>query len=382
MRAGLSLVALTLLGCGTTPVATDGTIADAASDDAGGDAHVTPIEAGTDASLPIDASTPVRSLVYVGLGTGDLVTLDGESLDELSRTRTGNYPSFVAASPDGSHLYVVHEGADELASIAVATDGVTTVVDRMPASGGPTHVSIDHAARWVMTASYGSGEVHVFPITATGSIGASVTTVVAGMNAHQIVADRDDAFVYVPCLGIDSVIGFALDQATGQLTRVGASMGGGDGARHLALSPDGTRAYLLNELSGEIDVFAVLGTGLLDHLSTVSSLPPGFTGGAASAEIAITSDGRFLYASNRGPNTIAVFSISGDTLSLVEHEPSGGGHPRSMSLSLDERRLLVANRDDENVTVFDVDRADGSLTSARTLSLPGRPFFVGAFVAP
>lgn len=381
MRAVLA-VALGLVACTAAPVADDATTVDASRHDAGGDASMT--EAGTDAGsadVGSDASVPVRSFVYVGLASGDLVTLDGATLDELSRTRTGNYPSFVAASPDGSHLYVIHEGADELASVSVATDGTTTVLDRETASGGPTHVSIDHAARWVFTASYGSGEVHVFPITTSGTIAASVFTDTAGANAHAIVANRSDALVYVPCLGIDSVIGYALDGATGRLTRMGASTGSGDGARHLALSPDGTRAYVLNELSGEIDVFEVLGTGLLTHLSTVSSLPPGYTGAASSAEILITRDGRFLYASNRGPNTIAAFAISGDTLTPVEHEPSGGGHPRSMSLSLDERRLLVANRDSDNVTVFDV-AADGSLTSVRTLDFPGHPFFVGAFVAP
>jgi 6-phosphogluconolactonase len=392
MKARFALLglALALSGCPSAPVSDDATTVDAAHHDAGGDAQMSPTEAGldaaptdasgTDATAP-DAAVPARSFVYVGLASGDLVTLDGETLDELSRTRTGDFPSFVAPSPDGSHLYVIHEGANELASVSVAADGTTTVLDREPASGGPTHVSIDHGARWVFTASYGSGEVHVFPITASGSIAASVFTATAGANAHMILADHEDAFVYVPCLGIDSVVGYSLDGATGALTRVGASMGDGDGARHIALSPDGTRAYLLSELSGEIDVFAVLGTGLLTHLTTVSSLPPGHTGSNASAEILITRDGRFVYASNRGPDSIAVFRTSGDTLTLIEHEPSGGAHPRSMSLTLDERQLLVANRDSDNVTVFDV-AADGSLTPTRTLAIPGRPFFVGAFVAP
>lgn len=395
MKARIALLSLTLAGCPSASVPGDATTADAAGRDAGGDARVAPSDSATDAPItdaPIadapsrdagsDAAVPTRSFVYVGLASGDLVTLDGVSLDELSRTRTGDFPSFVAASPDGARLYVIHEGDGELASVSVASDGTTTVLDREAASGGPTHVSIDHAARWVFTASYGSGEVHVFPITASGSIAASVFTATAGANAHAIVPDASDAFVYVPCLGIDSVVGYALNGTTGQLTRVGASMGDGNGARHMALSPDGAHAYVLNELSGEIDVFAVLGTGLLSRVSTVSSLPASFSGAASSAEIVITRDGRFVYASNRGPNTIAVFAVSGDTLTLVEHEPSGGDHPRSMSLSLDERRLLVANRDSDNVTVFDVDTGDGTLTPVGTLDFAGRPFFVGAFVAP
>jgi 6-phosphogluconolactonase len=381
-RALVGLALTMLVGCPAPAVTSDATTADAAH--AGGDSGAIDgsIDTGADAPLTPDASMPQRSFVYVGLASGDLVTLDGATLDELSRTRTGDFPSFLAASPDGSHLYVIHESADELASVAVASDGTTTVLDRQPASGGPTHVSIDHGARWVFTASYGSGEVHVFPITAAGSIGASVFTGAAGANAHMILADHDDAFVYVPCLGIDSVVGYALDASTGQLSGRHASMGGGDGARHIALSPDGAHAYVLNELSGEIDVFEVQGGGALRSLSTVSALPAGFTGTNASAEILLTRDGRFLYASNRGPDLVAVFAVSGDVLTLVEHEPSGGGHPRSMGLSLDERTLLVANRDSDNVTVFDVDPSTGALTSSRTLAFPGRPFFVGAFVAP
>ncbi len=395
MRACLALASvLGIVGCSSDPgpAAFDAAGADAAGVDAGGvrpdaragaDAAVTDAAAGLDAGEPpADAGPPRRTFVYVGLASGDLVTLDGATLAEVARTRTGNFPSFVTASPDGTHLYAVHESANEVVAIAVSADGTTRVVSRQSAPGGPTHVSIDRGARFVFTASYGSGEVGVYPIAADGTVGARAFGEIAGSHAHAIVADAASAYVYVPCLGIDRVVGYTLDTTTGRLTRVGESMGAGDGPRHLALSPDGARAYVIDELSSEIDVFDVLGTGLLTRLSTVSTLPAGFTGANSGAEILATSDGRHVYASNRGHDSVAVLATGGDTLTLVEHEPSGGGHPRSMALSVDERRLLVANRDSNNVTVLDVDAVTGALAFVRTLAVDAQPYFVGELLAP
>jgi len=350
----------------------DGATLDAAQPDAAGD----------DAGSSLDAGAPRRTFVYVGLSNGNLLTLDGRTLAELSRTDTGNFPEFVTATADGAHLYAVQGSDNEVIALSVATDGTTRVVSRQAAPGGPTHLSIDHEARFVFTASYGSGEIGVYPIAADGTLGARVFTEVAGRNAHAIVVDALAEHVYVPCLGIDRVVGYTLDTRTGQLTRVGESAGNGDGPRHMALSPSGSRAYVVDELSSEIDVFDVLGTGRLTRLSTVPTLPASFTGGNTGAEILITRDGRHVYSSNRGHDSVAVFATTADSLTLVEHEPTDGGHPRSMGLSVDERRLYVANRDSENIAIFDVDTDSGALTYVRTLSVDAQPYFVGDFVAP
>lgn len=380
------LLALALVSCGDDDPP-------AASRDASTDAPSTPRDAATldaarlDAAIDDgggspDAGAPRRTFVYVGLSNGNLLTLDGDTLEELSRTDTGNYPEFVTATADGAHLYAVQGPDNEVIGLTVATDGTTRVISRRPAPGGPTHLSIDREARFVFTASYGSGEIGVYPIAADGMLGARVFTEIAGRNAHAIVVDALAEHVYVPCLGIDRVVGYTLDASTGQLTRVGESAGNGDGPRHMALSPDGSRAYVVDELSSEIDVFDVLGTGRLTRLSTVPTLPATFTGRNTGAEILISGDGRHVYSSNRGHDSVAVFATTADSLTLVEHEPTDGGHPRSMGLSVDERRLYVANRDSDNVAIFDVDADSGALTHVRTLTVDAQPYFVGDFVAP
>jgi len=385
--AATLLLALALVGCTSddppdaaapndassdAPTPRDGATPDAARPDAAiGDSGSSP-----------DAGAPRRTFVYVGLSNGNLLTLDGNTLEELSRTDTGNFPEFVTATADGAHLYAVQGSDNEVIALSVATDGTTRVVSRQAAPGGPTHLSIDHEARFVFTASYGSGEIGVYPIAADGMLGARVFTEIAGRNAHAIVVDALAEHVYVPCLGIDRVVGYTLDTSSGQLTRVGESAGNGDGPRHMALSPDGSRAYLVDELSSEIDIFDVLGTGRLTRLSTVPTLPATFTGANTGAEILITRDGRHVYSSNRGHDSVAVFATTADSLTLVEHEPTDGEHPRSMGLSVDDRRLYVANRDSENIAIFGVDADSGALTYVRTLTVDAQPYFVGDFVAP
>jgi len=385
--AATLLLALALVGCTSddppdaaapndassdAPTPRDGATPDAARPDAAiGDSGSSP-----------DAGAPRRTFVYVGLSNGNLLTLDGNTLEELSRADTGNFPEFVTATADGAHLYAVQGSDNEVIALSVATDGTTRVVSRQAAPGGPTHLSIDHEARFVFTASYGSGEIGVYPIAADGMLGARVFTEIAGRNAHAIVVDALAEHVYVPCLGIDRVVGYTLDTSSGQLTRVGESAGNGDGPRHMALSPDGSRAYLVDELSSEIDIFDVLGTGRLTRLSTVPTLPATFTGANTGAEILITRDGRHVYSSNRGHDSVAVFATTADSLTLVEHEPTDGEHPRSMGLSVDDRRLYVANRDSENIAIFGVDADSGALTYVRTLTVDAQPYFVGDFVAP
>jgi len=332
-----------------------------------------------------DASVAVRTFVYVGLTTGDLVTLDGATLGEVARTHTGNFPSFIASSADGAHLYVVHESGNELASIDVAHDGRTSVTSRRSALGGPTFVAIDHAGRHVFTASYGSGQVYAFGIAADGTLAATPTsTAVVGTHAHQSVPNASDTFLYVPCLGDDRVVVEHIG-VDGSLTPASSTnVATGAGPRHLALTADGHFAYLIDETGSTLDVLSVdATTGALTDVQTVSTLPAGFTGTNACAEVLVSADQRFVYGSNRGHDSVVVFArdATSGRLTLVEHEPVGGMHPRSMTLSRDAAHLYVAARDSDLIAVFDVG-VDGRLTAARTLPMPGHPYFIGEMPAP
>jgi 6-phosphogluconolactonase len=386
-RASWTVLALLTTACATTTGSDDaGSDARSTAPDAGGDTSGSDAgrDAGSDGGL--DAATPpARTFVYVGLTSGDLLTLDPATLTEVSRTRTGDFPSFVAASADGAHLYVVNETANEVVSLDVSVAGVTTVTGRQPAPGGPTHVAIDHAERHVFVASYGSGHVHVYTLDAAGAITtpASTDDTTCAHNAHEAVISDDDALLYVPCLGDDAVqvrhvaATGALSAASTFHTAVGA------GPRHLAFSRDRRFAYVLDELGSTLDVASVAASGALTSVQTITTLPAGFTGTNACAEVLVSEDDTHVYASNRGHDSVAVFSRDATTgrVTLLEHEPTGGMHPRSMTLSPGGARLLVADRDSSVLVVLDV-AADGRLSPSRSLPQPGRPYFVGEFPAP
>ncbi len=388
MRAWL-VVPILLAACATTGAGVDGgRDAGAAQDgararDTSGSDDATPSDA-AGAEAGADAGLPTRTFVYVGLATGDLVTLDGATLRELARARTGDFPSFVAASADGAHLYVVHESADEVASIDVARDGTTTVTERQPALGGPTHVALDPAGQHVFVASYGSGRVSVYALDGSGALSRPASSdAVTCAHAHQVVPSAAGDVLYVPCLGDDTVVVRRIG-AGGLLTPASvASTAAGAGPRHLALSRDGRFAYVIDELGSAIDVFAVGVDGALASVETVPTLPTGFTGTNACAEVLVSRDDRFVYGSNRGHESVVVFARdpSSGRLTLVEHEPAGGMHPRSMALSRDGAHLYVADRDSDVLVVLDV-ASDGRLSLARTLRVAGRPYFVGEFLAP
>lgn len=372
---------LSLIACGGPANEADtGTMHDAAT--TGVDAAHDAASAADDARAP-DASTPRRTFVYVGLTSGDLVTLDGETLAELSRTRTGNFPSFVAATADGAHLFVVHEGASELAAVDVAPDGTTTVSARRSAPGGPTHVALDPSETHVLVASYGDGHVYGYGVSSGALVAGPTDNAICGAHAHQAVFDASGAFALVPCLGDDAVRTLARGAGEAWAETSHASTAPGAGPRHLALSPDGRFAYVLDELGGTLDVFSVAGGGVLSPVQTVSTLPDGFSGTNACAEVLVSADGAHVYASNRGHDSIAVFAREAATgrVTLVEREPVGGQHPRSMTLARGGSQLYVAARDSDLVAIFDV-ASDGSLSPARTLSIPGHPYFIGEFAAP
>jgi 6-phosphogluconolactonase len=378
------LGALLLASCGGSAALDGGLDAASSRHDAGGDAgHL------DDAGQERDAGMTRTTFVYVGLTDGTLVTfaLDAAVLTETSRTTTGDFPSFLAPSPDGRFLYVVHENADEIASLAVdPLDGGVRVVNRQSSmGGGPTHVAVSPDGRFAFAANYNGGSVPVFPIATDGSLGAAIDVESPGAQAHAVVVDAASAHVYVPCKGSDLVAQFGLS-ASGleALDPPSVATASGAGPRHLVLSTDERFAYVIDELDSTITVFPRAPDGRLGASTRpLSTLPSGFTGANTTAEILLHPSGRFLFGTNRGHDSIVRLRVEPDgSLAVLGHEPSRGDGPRSMALTPDGDFLLVANQRSRDVQVFAVDPTDGSLAHVSAITTDADAFFVGAFPIP
>ena len=315
---------------------------------------------------------------------------------------TAKNPSFLAIHPRLPVVYAVSEVADAEgrptgAVLSFAIDEATgrlTPKNHRPSGGkGPCHVSVDRAGRVVLAANYGGGSVICLGLTADGSLapvaagqpggflqhaGRSVHPKrQEGPHGHSIVPAPDGRFAIACDLGLDKVFVHALDvdQATLTPHRFAATAAGA-GPRHFALHPAGRFGYSVNELDRTVTAFAFdAGAGTLEPFQTLSTLPADVvdTAGFSTAEIVAHPGGRFLYASNRGHDTIAVYAIDRDTgrLTLEGIEPIRGKTPRNFTIDPSGRYLLAAGQHSNTVTVFAIDAETGTLTfTGQSLDLP------------
>jgi 6-phosphogluconolactonase len=345
------------------------------------------------------ARTPARApremLVYVGTYTTGksegiyLLRLDLSS-GELSRVGTTKgvvNPSYLTLDRGRRRLYAVNEveefaGRKSGAVSAFAVDqrtGGLRLLNQQPSMGGaPCYVSPDASGRFVLVANYVGGNVAVLPARGDGSLGEATDVKQdegsgvnrerqEGPHAHCILQDASGRHVYACDLGTDKVMIYRLDAKAGKLipnAQPWAQVKPGAGPRHLTFHPGGRRAYLMNELASTVTVFAhdpVRGT--LKELQTVSALPEDFKGANTGADIHASPDGRFLYSSNRGHDSIAVFKIDAraGTLALVGHTPTQGRTPRNFAVDPTGALLLVANQNSDTVVTFRRDARTGEL---------------------
>jgi len=252
----------------------------------------------------------------------------------------------------------------------------------------PCHVTLDKTGKWLFVANYNSGSVAAFPIHADGSLGEAASFVQhsgssasperqAGPHVHEVVVSADNRFVMVPDLGLDQVVVYRFDPVKGSLTPNTppfAKVAPGSGPRHLAFRSDGRYAYVLNEMLATVTGFQYDSkTGSLKEVQTLKTLPAGFTGTNSSAEIAVHANGKFLYASNRGHDSIAIFHIDPlkGTLTPAGDVPTQGKTPRNFRIDPSGRYLIAANQDSNNVVVFAIDPKTGGLTPTGTnLTVP------------
>ena len=301
-------------------------------------------------------------------------------------------PSFVALSPDGKFLYAAIEaGGGAVAAFAVGAGGKLTKLNQQATGGdGTCHVWVDATGRNVLAANYGGGSIACLRTNADGSLGersAFVQFEGSGPNlqrqekphGHAIYSDAANQIVHACDLGTDNVWTFRFDAAKGTLTPTDPPSGKvppGGGPRHLAIHPGGKYAYANNELSLSVTAFARdTKTGALTAVQTLPTVPEGTpTAGVSTAEIFCHPTGQWLYVSNRGHDTIAVYAIGAEgKLTWIENAPAQVKVPRGFGIDPSGKWLITAGQEDDRIAVLKIDPSTGQLTPTGQTAEVGSP---------
>jgi 6-phosphogluconolactonase len=315
-------------------------------------------------------------------------------------------PSFLAIHPGARFLYAVGEiddaqgkgnGTVSAFAIEVQTGKLTLLNQQSSGGSGPCHLAVDSRGKCVLTANYGSGRVAALPLRADGSLGAATATIQhtgfsvnpqrqAGPHAHFICPSPDDRFALACDLGLDRVIAYHLDPNVPRLTPANpgfVTVSPGAGPRHLTFSPGGKFVYVINEMISSITAFSYEAkTAAMTEVQTISTLPMESSTTSSCAEIAMHPTGRFLYGSNRGHDSIAVFAVDKKSgkLACLEHQSTQGRTPRHFTIDPTGRWLLAENQGSDTVVVFRIDPVTGKLQpTGQTLPIgsPVCAVFVG-----
>lgn len=361
-------------------------------------------------------------LVYVGtysepilFGTGQVLQGKGKgiyafrfdaaagALIPAGITENVRNASYLAFDPRREYLYCVNEfkeyegkasGAVSAFRIDRKTGALTYLNTKASHGTDPCHLIVDKTGRNVLIANFASGSVAVLPIDKDGSLkeascviqhqGTSVDPKrQAGPHAHAVEIDAANKYVFVPELGADEVRIYELDAAAGKITpnpnQAFVKVAPGAGPRQLVMHPNGKFAYLINELNSTMTAYGYdPAKGTLTELQTLPTLPAGYHAHSTCAEVQITPDGKFLYGSNRGHDSLAIYALDGQTgkMTLVGHESTRGRIPRNFEVSPTGEFLAAANQDTNNVIMFRIDRATGKLTPTGNVVEAGTPICV------
>ena len=349
------------------------------------------------------ATETKESWVYIGTYTHPMPFVQGKAagievcrldyasgaLNPARSVTSVTNPSYLTIDPRHRCLYCVEEYAVDVKEIGEvsafridAATGTLTHLNRQPSHGAePAHISMDRDGRWVLVANYRSGSIAVLPVRADGSLGPATDVVQhagqsvhpvrqRGPHAHWIHTDPANRFVLVSDLGLDAILTYRLDQEQGKLEPIAISRveaPSGSGPRHLVFRPDGRFVYLVNELDSSIVAYAYdAAEGHLTQIQHLSTLPSGYPAGtSAIAAVRVAPDGRFVYASNRGHDSIAVFASDPSTgkLEYLGCEPSGGLTPRDFNIDPTGSFLLAANQDSNTIVTFHIEKQSGKLVA-------------------
>jgi len=391
--------ALLLLACGDDETSGSPSSSAAAST-AGTGASTSATSTGTGGSGATGSGggggQPVETVPWVYVGASDdsisvyLLDRVTGALTPQGKVDAGTNPSFLAADPEHRFLFAVNEGSDEVAGFSIdpATGLLTALNKKSSEGGGPAYVSVDKTGGWALVANYGGGTVAVLPIGGDGTLGDAVDVESPGQNAHLIRTDPSNAFAFVPCLGSDHVAQFHFDPATGHLdanTPPSVATAPGAGPRHLEFNPSQPVVYVINEDGDTVVTYTLDAAGTLTAIDTQPTLPTGADGASNfCADLHISPDGKFLYGSNRGHDSLAIYAVDGATgkLTVAGHQPTGGEWPRNFGIDPAGDILLVANQNSSTIVTFRVEHTAGGLTSLMTIPTDGQPAWVGVITQP
>ncbi|MBW9061599.1 lactonase family protein [Agrobacterium pusense] len=298
-------------------------------------------------------------------------------------------PSFLTFDRTGEFLYTVHGDSDRVTSLSI--DGSTGMLNELGTQStrghNPVDLSFDPTNRYLVVANHVTSSIVLLPRLEDGSLGevcdlAAVTGEIGPHRIeqplpkpHQVEFDPSGRWIAVPDKGTDKIIVYGIDMQNGTLQEASACVAREtSGPRHIAFHPDGRLAYVVNELDSTVTAYRFdPEVGRLEPFQILSSLPDTFTSNSRAAEIAVSKGGRFVYASNRGSDTIAVFKLdAAGRLDLVGHRATAGRTPRFFTI-LPQGILLAANEDSDTVTAFDVNEATGDLSIRDEVLSVGSP---------
>lgn len=311
----------------------------------------------------------------------------------VSKIKTSN-PSFLAISPDEKYVYAVHENDNDKGSISAFSfnkaDGTLKELNKQNSGGEhPCHVAIDKTGKFVVAGNYSGGSFAILPVKADGSLRpASQTFQQTGSSVDKKRQDKphvhssgfspDNKFLLVADLGTDKLLTYSFQPSDGKATPAPtpfAATTPGTGPRHFDFHPNGKFVYLMEEMSGKVTTFDYK-KGVLKAIQSISAIQPGYTGPIGSADIHVSPDGKFVYASNRGEsNDIAIFSIDQKTgkLAVVGHQSTLGKGPRNFNLDPTGNFVVVANQNSDNIVIFKRDPKTGLLSDTGKQIEVGKP---------
>jgi 6-phosphogluconolactonase len=306
------------------------------------------------------------------------VNLYDDSFKIVSESDAGPNPSYFAISEKFQHIFAANEvmnfnGIDGGGITTLKLDkakGVAVKVSELPVpNGGPCFISLSAEEDFLFLANYMGGSVSVVKLNSDG-IPEKVTDNILYekegekvSHAHMIACDPEGKRVYVTDLGLDRIMIYELDRLTGKLKQIEngvVKLQEGAGPRHFIFNQSGTYMYVICELNSTVSVFSVNTKGELKPVQTISTLDDGFKGTSFCADIHLSNDGKFIYGSNRGENSIVTFFVAADgTLSVAGRSGCGGNWPRNFTIDPSGKNILVANQRSGNISVLRIDENTG-----------------------
>jgi 6-phosphogluconolactonase len=333
-------------------------------------------------------------LVYVGTYTNKnnsegiylyRMNLASGKLEKLSSTPGISNPAFLAIDPAKRFLYAVNESGEFLGKkggglTAFAIDqktGALNKLNEVTTPGVPCHLSVHPTGKAVLAANYGGGNIVIYPVKKDGKLG-EVSDVAQhtgkgadprrqeGPHAHCVMLDAAGQYAFAPDLGIDKVMIYKADAVKAKLKPNGfAALKPGAGPRHFAFHPTYDFAYVISELNSTMTAFRYdKSKGALTELQALSTLPEGFNQTSYCADVHVHPSGKFLYGSNRGHNSIVIYSIDDSTgrLTLIGHESTRGNWPRNFGIDPTGQFMLVGNQNSNSIATFKIDEKTGRLS--------------------